>query len=158
MKHCSKCGATIESDDLKFCPQCGNAVQEGAEVPVSKPAAPSGGMEDNIAGLLCYIAGFITGIIFLVIEPYNRKPFVRFHAFQSIFFNVAAVILMIVLGILGVVFAFIGLAGIFFPINMLIWLGILALWIVLMVKAYQKQKWLLPIIGGLAEKQANPEN
>ncbi|OGF58367.1 MAG: hypothetical protein A2Y62_08585 [Candidatus Fischerbacteria bacterium RBG_13_37_8] len=115
-------------------------------------------MEDNIAGLLCYIAGFITGIIFLVIEPYNRKPFVRFHAFQSIFFNVAAVILMIVLGILGFIFALIGVGAIFFFINMLIWFSILALWIVLMVKAYQKQKWQLPIIGGLAEKQANPEN
>ena len=52
-------------------------------------------MSSNVAGLLCYILGFITGIIFLVIEPYKNDKFVRFHAFQSIFFNVALIVFWI---------------------------------------------------------------
>lgn len=152
MKYCSKCGAGIEDESLKFCPQCGNNLQAMVEKPVE-----SIGMADNIASFICYIGGFITGIIFLVLEPYNRKPLIRFHAFQSIFYNVAVIVLAIVLGILGFIFTIAGLSFVFFPINMIIWLGIFVLWILLMVWAYQDKKISLPIIGGLAEKQASGE-
>lgn len=152
MKYCSKCGASIEDESLKFCPQCGNNLQATVEKPVQTT-----GMTDNIASFLCYIAGFITGIIFLVLEPYNRKPIIRFHAFQSIFYNIAVVVLGIVLFILGFIFTIAGLWFIFFPIDMIIWLGIIVLWILLMIWAYQGKKISLPIIGGLAEKQASGE-
>jgi uncharacterized membrane protein len=114
-------------------------------------------MTDNVAGLLCYLAGLITGILFLVLEPYNKNKFVRFHAFQSIFLSVAWFGIWIVLAILGSmmrlvlgywVYAMLGL------VHMLIGLGFFILWILLMIKAYQGQKFMLPILGPLADKQA----
>ena len=114
-------------------------------------------MSSNVAGLLTYILGFITGIIFLVIEPYKNDKFVRFHAFQSIFFNVALIVFwiayMIVVSILsfvtlGIIAMVMGLVG------FLIWLAILAYWIFLMYKAYNNQLYKIPFIGDLAAKQA----
>ena len=114
-------------------------------------------MSSNVAGLLTYILGFITGIIFLVIEPYKNDKFVRFHAFQSIFFNVALIVFwiayMIVVSILsfvtlGIIAMVMGLVG------FLIWLAILAYWIFLMYKAYNNELYRIPFIGDLAAKQA----
>ncbi len=151
MKYCSKCGANIEDESLKFCPQCGNNL----EGDITTPKPTTSGMDDPIVGLLCYLGGFITGIIFLVIEPYNRKPNIRFHAFQSIFYNVALFVLMIVLGIVSFTLSFIGLGNIFFLLTNVIWIGAFILWILLMVWGYQNKKVKLPIIGNIAEKQAS---
>jgi len=114
-------------------------------------------MSSNVAGLLTYILGFITGIIFLVIEPYKHDKFVRFHAFQSIFFNVALIVFWIaytiVASILGVVSLGI-LAMVMGLVGLLISLAILAYWIFLMYKAYSNQYYKIPFIGDLAAKQA----
>jgi uncharacterized membrane protein len=101
----------------------------------------SSGMDQNVAGLLCYVAGWITGLIFFLIEKENR--FVRFHAMQSIITFGGLTVLSIALGMIP----FINLVVL--PI-----LGILQLilWIVLMVKAYQGQLFKLPVIGDMAEK------
>ena len=100
------------------------------------------GMQANLAALLSYLLGFITGIIFYVIEKDNK--FVRFHAMQSI-------ITFGALFVLNMVLAFIPVIGwILMPI---ISIAALILWIVLMVKAYQGENYKLPIIGDLAEKQ-----
>jgi uncharacterized membrane protein len=101
----------------------------------------STGMNQNVAGLLCYLAGWITGLIFFLIEKENR--FVRFHAMQSI----------ITFGSLTVIFMILG----FIPFVGWMLMPILAilqliLWIVLMVKAYQGQLFKLPMIGDMAEK------
>jgi uncharacterized membrane protein len=121
------------------------------------PPAASAGMTDNVAGLLCYLAGFITGILFLVIEPYNKNRAVRFHAFQSIFLNVAIIVIYIVLGIFTTMLALVHLGMLFAVIGLLylvLWLAILALWIYMMVAAYQGKQVELPVIGALARKQA----
>jgi len=115
-------------------------------------------MTDNTAGLLCYLFGLITGIIFLVIEPYNKKPNIRFHAFQSIFLNVAWIVLYIVLGIIsGIIFSMgsFGLASLFGVLILLVNLGMLALWIYLLIAAYQGKMTVLPIVGPLAQQMAN---
>jgi len=113
-------------------------------------------MSSNVAGLLTYILGFITGIIFLVIEPYKNDKFVRFHAFQSIFFNVALIVFWIaysvVTSILGVVSLGI-LAVAMGLVALLIMLAILAYWIFLMYKAYNNELYKVPFIGDLAAKQ-----
>ncbi len=155
MIYCSECGFSIENEEQKFCPRCGAAVQSNVSMPPSASASSSG-MEDNIAGLLCYILGFVTGIIFLILEPYNKRAFVRFHAFQSIFLSVACVVLSIALSIISGIFYFISwtLGFAFSKLWGLVGLGIFILWIFLMFKAYSNEKFKLPIIGQLAENQA----
>jgi len=106
-------------------------------------AKTSTGLEENIAGLLCYVALWISGLVFFIIEKENK--FVRFHALQSI-------IVFGVLCLASIVLGWIPFIG--WVINWLIWILILVLWIVLMVKAYQGEKFKLPWAGNLAEKYA----
>ena len=165
MAFCASCGAQVEG---RFCAKCGATVQAppvagpppgtGAPPPGSyaPPPAAAAGMTDNVASLLCYLVGFITGILFLVMEPYNKNRAIRFHAFQSIFLNVAWVAVYIVLAILSSVlvavsYSMIALIGL---LHLVIWLAFLALWIYMMVSAYQGKQVELPVIGPLARKQA----
>ena len=111
-------------------------------------------MTDNLAGALCYAVGFITGVLFLIIEPYSKRPFVRFHAFQSIFFSVGWIFLAIGLRI---VFLMVGAAMhlwfFFLPLRMLISLAGFVLWLFCLYKAYNGEWFQLPIVGPLAAKQ-----
>ena len=121
------------------------------------PAPASSGLQNNAAGALAYLGGLITGILFLVIEPYKADRFVRFHSFQSIFFNIAWAAMWIVWMIVGLVLGAMT-KGIFFliemPINLLLMVGGFCLWAYLMYSAYQNKTFKLPIIGALAAKQA----
>jgi uncharacterized membrane protein len=144
MAFCSGCGGQIP-EGANACPACGRAV--GTAGVAATPAA-GGGLTDNVAGMLAYVT-IIPAILFLVMEPYNRKRFVRFHAFQMIFFCVAMIIIWIAFLILDVIP---GLIFIMFPIHMIIWLGAFILWIVLLIKANQGQMFKLPVIGDLAEQ------
>jgi uncharacterized membrane protein len=144
---CSSCGAQMP-DGAVVCPACGKGSGAAA---IAAPAGTTGGLADNVAGLLAYIT-IIPSIIFLVIEPYNKNRFIRFHSFQNIFFCVACFILSIALGIIGQI-PVLGWATLFlWPI---IGLAGFILWLVLMLKAYQGQMFKLPVIGDMAEKQAN---
>ncbi|MBZ5599991.1 MAG: DUF4870 domain-containing protein [Acidobacteriia bacterium] len=145
MAFCSGCGTQIP-DGSTMCPAC------SAKAPAAGAAqSTTGGMTDNVAGMLAYIT-IIPAIIFLVMEPYNKSRFIRFHSFQCIFFWVAIVVLQIVIGIFGVVpfMIFITL-----PLHMIVWLGSVVVWIILLLKANQGQMFKLPVIGDMAEKQAN---
>jgi len=115
-------------------------------------------MSSNVAGLLTYILGFITGIIFLVIEPYKNDKFVRFHAFQSIFLSAVWIIFRIVWGsiVMGMIWGpFSALWALLGLISMLISLAFLACVLFLMYKAYNNERFKLPIIGELAAKQVH---
>ena len=103
-------------------------------------------MSDNVVGALCYFGAVVTGVIFLVLAPYNQSKFVRFHAFQSIFLFVALCILWIISGML--------LHFLLFFVAPLLSLGGLVVWLYMMYSAFNNQKVKLPIIGDLAEKQA----
>ena len=102
----------------------------------------STGLDPKVSGLLCYLVGVVSGIVFFVLEKENK--FVRFHALQSIFSFVGFFVINLVL-------AFVPVINIALP---LVSLAELALWIILMVKAYQGEKFKLPVIGDMAEKQA----
>ena len=104
------------------------------------------GMDQNIEGALCYFLGWVTGIVFLLVEKENR--FVRFHAMQSIVTFVPLTIAWIVLNI---IFGFIPIIGGLLSIVM--WLGSLALWILLMAMAFQGKEYKLPVAGPFAESQ-----
>ena len=102
----------------------------------------STGMNQNVAGLLCYIAGWITGLIFFLLEKENR--FVRFHAMQSI-------ITFGGLSALSMILSFIPILGVLLAVSVIPIVGLI-LWILLMVKAYQGEMFKLPVIGDIAEK------
>jgi len=110
-------------------------------------------MSENVAGALCYLAGLITGIIFLVIAPYNQNKFVRFHAFQSIFGHLAVIVFWIAYIFIAGVLVFLT-HGFGFFLYPLFGLLIFILWLYMMYSAYNGKRVKLPIIGDLAEKQA----
>jgi uncharacterized membrane protein len=98
----------------------------------------STGMQPNIAGLLCYLGWWVTAIIFLILEKENK--FVRFHAMQS----------LITFGVLFIIS--LALSWVFF-IGYILWVLSVVLWVILMYKAYKGEKYKLPVIGDIAEKQ-----
>jgi uncharacterized membrane protein len=130
--------------DGSSCPKCAGGA---AQVAITPAAA---GLTDNVAGALAYVT-IIPAIIFLVLEPFNKKRFVRFHAFQCIFFTIAWVVIEFALSFLGHI-PFLGWA------TVLLWplvgLVFFVIWLVLILKAYQGQMFKLPVIGDLAEQQA----
>jgi uncharacterized membrane protein len=162
MAFCAKCGAQL-GEGMSFCAACGAPAGSGAGGPAAPapgvavaPAAGSTAMSSNVVGLLTYVLGFITGIIFLVIEPYKNDKFVRFHAFQSIFFNVAIIVFWIAYSIVGSILGFVAfgfMAVVMGLVGLLISLAILAYWIFLMYKAYSHELYKIPFIGDLAAKQ-----
>jgi len=144
-RFCVSCGSQI-SDESNVCSKCGQpAYQAAGGGTVAAPSAGAAGLTDNIAGMLAYVT-IIPAIVFLLLEPYNRNRFIRFHSFQCIF-------LCIVLVVIHVVLLAVPIIG--WAISIFVNLGALVLWIVLLLKAYQGQKFKLPVIGDLAEKQAN---
>lgn len=166
MAFCPNCGAQVSGT---FCPNCGTNVTAAANAGTAgagpagaagagyaappPPVATAGGMSENVAGALCYLLGLITGIIFLVIAPYNQNKFVRFHAFQAIFGHIAFIVFWIAYTIVGTFLAILthGFGFILFPLFGLL---VFILWLYLMYSAYNYKKVKLPIIGDLAEKQA----
>jgi uncharacterized membrane protein len=146
MAFCSGCGTEVGAD-VAFCPKCGKSLSAAPPAPIGAAAAPTTGLQENVAGFLCYILGWVTGLIFFLID---KRPFVRFHAMQSmITFGALFVIQWVFVwggwfgGILG--YALMGMIG------SLIGLLALVAWILCMVKAYQGQRFKLPVIGDLAE-------
>jgi uncharacterized membrane protein len=115
----------------------------------------STGMQPNVAALLSYVLGWITGLIFFLIEKENK--FVRFHAAQSLVVFGALTVLQIALGIFSGILAAIHLFILIRIITLLyplIGLVGLVLWILLMIKAYQGEMFKLPIAGDMAEKMS----
>jgi uncharacterized membrane protein len=146
MAFCKSCGQEIGS--AAFCPKCG-ASQGAAPAPTG--SAPTEGLAENAAGALCYALGWITGIVFLLID---KRPFVKFHAAQSIVVFGGLHIISIALGMFLGVSLFSGGFHFFAPGVLLLHLVNLAsfiLWIFLMIKAYQGERFELPVVSDLAE-------
>ena len=156
MAFCGKCGTAI-ADGVAFCPRCGAPVGQVVQ------AAPAGGaqavpvtsgMTENVAGLLCYILGWLTGIIFLLVD---KRPFVRFHAAQSIvvFGGLTIIHFILAYGVLGWhTWDFWSLWNI---ISLMVNLVGFVLWILLMVTAYQGKTFEVPLAAQIAKSIAgNP--
>jgi uncharacterized membrane protein len=138
---CKSCGQDIGA--ASFCPKCG-ASQSVAATPLAAPiAASSEGLAENVAGLLCYVLGWVTGLIFLLID---KRPWVKFHAAQSIAvfggLTIIRIGLLFMSHLLGwAIFALIGLVS-------------FVLWIFLMIKAYQHETVRIPIAADIADSLA----
>jgi uncharacterized membrane protein len=164
MLHCTKCGAEVP-ETAQFCQKCGQPQPGAPPNPGYRPAAPpyqpaTSGLSENAAATLSYVLGWLTGIIFYLID---RRPYVRFHAAQSI---VTFGGLHIVRAVVGMMFG-IGMwwgdsgfghfgGGFGLGIMLLALLGLLTfvLWIVCMIKAYQGERFMVPIAGNIAANLA----
>jgi uncharacterized membrane protein len=125
----------------------------GAAVPPpgAAPGVAAAGMTDNAASALCYVLGLITGILFLVLAPYNQNKTIRFHAFQSIFMSVACIVFSMVFNM--IIFSGLHMFSLLF-LSPLISLAFFILWIYMIITAYQGKKVVLPVIGPIAQGQA----
>ncbi len=167
MAFCPNCGAQVTGT---FCPNCGTAVAGAGTGPAAgsglggpagggysappPPIAHAPGLTENVAAALCYFGWLITGIIFLVVAPYNQNKTIRFHAYQAIFASVAIIICRIVLDIIfGMLFAG-GAWWTGFMLRRLFDLLVLVGWLYMMYTAYMNKTVKLPVIGDLAQKQA----
>ncbi|HEU4464275.1 MAG TPA: DUF4870 domain-containing protein [Gemmatimonadota bacterium] len=135
-----------------------NAPQTPPPAPGQRPPAAgqtSTGLDPKLAGLLCYILGIITGLIFFLIEKSNDV--VRFHAAQSIVFSGSVIVLWIVLAIVGMIIATVSwtLGSLYSILTLLVWLGLFVVWVILLIKGYSGTKWKLPFLGDIAERMAS---
>jgi uncharacterized membrane protein len=157
MPFCSRCGAELQGN---FCAKCGAPAAAPPEATSMSPAPPvsaAPGVADNVASMLCYVPwiGFLIGILFLVLAPYSQNRGVRFHAFQSIFLNAAFVLIFVAVSVVSIILLpipFLG-AAISMMLHMADFLGYIFLCLMLMYKGYNNERWMLPVIGPLAEKQ-----
>jgi uncharacterized membrane protein len=184
MKFCANCGNGNE-DDSKFCRKCGAAFGGGDTIigqpppppasmhtdagkTVNRPAVnstaaetPTSGTDTtplalNVAHFLCYVAGWITGLVFLLIEKKEKST--RFHAWQSILTFAAITVLWLIVVLLLFILSAIRLYSISMFLSPVLWIvfyvGGTVLWILLMVKAYQGQDFHLPVVGSIADNLA----
>ena len=152
MATCTNCGAAVEG---RFCAGCGTPVTSPAP-----PAAPGTqyALPENVICALCYLLLVLSGVLFLVLAPYNQNPKIRFHAFQSIFFWVGGIAAGVALTLVNIVIVQTGFLGA--ALGLLLYyafvLGGIILWLMLMYKAYSGEHWVMPVIGRMAEKQVYP--
>jgi uncharacterized membrane protein len=111
------------------------------------------GLSDNAAGAIAYLT-FIPAILFLLIPPYNTNRYVRFHAWQSLMLNVLAILVSLLMSF-ALVFFLVFEAELLVLFKQLVWLIWLILWLVCFLKAMNGQRFKLPILGELAERQAS---
>lgn len=157
MAACAKCGTELK-EGATFCGSCGAPVAAAAgAAPSSGGSAPaagsasSTGMSSNVAGALAYFT-IIPAILFIVLEQFKHDKFVRFQAFQSLFFQLGIFVCWIPIMIVGWI-PFIG--WLILLLGMLVLgLGGFACWVFLVFKAYSNERFELPVIGKLAAEQA----
>jgi uncharacterized membrane protein len=145
---CPDCAASMP-DDAAYCPACGREMGI-----IERAHGTVGVLPETIAGALAYF--LVPAIIFLLVEPYSRNRFVRFHSWQSIAVFAAVAILGALLRIAAFVLFFIPFIGqlMMWLMSMVLSLAWVILWIVLVVKALQGETFKLPVLGDFAEKQA----
>lgn len=144
MPFCAQCGAQF---DGSFCPACGAP----AGGPATNPASSAAPLDDHIVHALCYVLMPLTGVLFLVVEPYKNKREVRFHAVQSILVFAAlfaAFMALTVLALTPIVGLLFSLVTLFYP------LLAFGTWFFLSLKAFRQEKVVVPILGRIAETKA----
>ncbi|HUJ39337.1 MAG TPA: zinc-ribbon domain-containing protein [Candidatus Acidoferrales bacterium] len=149
MAFCAKCGAQL-ADGATFCPSCGGAQGGGG----AATASTSSGLDENVAGLLCYVLGWITGIVFFVID---KRPFVKFHAAQAmVTFGGLQVIQILMAFIVGgsMFMGGLGIGALAGLLYAALGLACFVAWILCMFKAFQHERFKLPFIGDIAENIA----
>ncbi len=133
---CQRCGATLISG-ASTCSSCGAPVTSTMQ-------------QNNVIAALCYVGFAITGIIFLLVEPYNRDEYVRYHARQSIAFTVAWVAFTIVMGVFTAVLPG-PLSHLFLFLTRIGDIALAVLWVFLIYQAYVGNRFRVPYLTDWAE-------
>ncbi|HTA48363.1 MAG TPA: hypothetical protein VK930_02830 [Verrucomicrobiae bacterium] len=144
---CLHCAAEMP-DAAAYCPGCGRAMQ-----PVERAQGMVGILPETLAGALAYF--FLPAIAFLLIEPYKKNRFVRFHSFQCLGFFLVGVVVVATLRVLGFFLFFVPVIGhaLVWLVSMVVALAFFMVWVVLIVKALQGEMFKLPLVGEFAEQQ-----
>jgi len=146
---CPDCAAEMP-DVASFCPACGRTMR-----PVERARGKVGPLPETLAGALAYF--LLPAIAFLLVEPYSKNRFVRFHSFQCLGFCLASLVFGATLRVVGFLVFFIPVVAplLLLLVSMLVGLGSFAIWVVLIVKASQGVMFKLPLVGEYAERQAD---
>jgi uncharacterized membrane protein len=147
---CPDCSAEMP-DSAAFCPGCGRTMQTP-----ERAQAKIGLLTENLAGALAYFT-FIPATAFLLLEPYSKNRFVRFQCLQCLFLTLICLLLGVALKLASPILFLVPLVGPLF-VSLVSIVGVLAAvvgWLVLVVKAFQGEVFKLPVLGELAEQQAN---
>jgi len=150
LKSCPHCAAQMP-ETAAFCPGCGRHMNSTA-----RAEGKVGALPESVAGALAYLS-FLPAILFLVLEPYRRNHFVRFHSVQCLAFWVAGIVVAVALRLLGMLLFIIPVLGplLVYLVDMVGVLAAFVIWLVLMVKAFQGEMFKLPLLGEYAEQQAD---
>jgi uncharacterized membrane protein len=147
LKSCTVCAAQMP-DSAAFCPGCGRSMQIES-VAKLKP----GILRDNFLGAFAY-ASFVPALVFLLVDPYRKNPFVRFHSIQCLLFWLVCVVLTVVVRVVFLGLLFIPIVGPLLAVLVAVVVALAAVftWIVLLVKAFQGERFALPLIGNLSDQ------
>jgi uncharacterized membrane protein len=147
---CPDCAARMP-EAAAFCPGCGRAMQIA-----TRAQGKVGLLTENIGGALAYFT-FIPAIVFLLLEPYKKNRFVRFHSIQSLLLSATAVLIAFALKLGGLLLFVIPVVGplVLVLISMFVGLAALVTWVVLVVKAFQGEMFKLPGLGDFSEQHAS---
>jgi uncharacterized membrane protein len=150
---CPLCAASMP-DTAAFCPGCGHGMHP-AIPPIERVQGNVGALPQTVAGALAYCT-IIPAIVFLLVEPYSKNRFLRFHSFQCIGLWLAALVIVAALRVAGFLLFFVPLLGhlLVLLLSMVVSLGFFVIWLVLIVKALQGEMLKLPVVGDFAEQQS----
>ena len=146
LKSCPVCAAQMP-DTAAFCPGCGRSMQ----IELATKQKP-GALRENLLGAFAYVS-FLPALVFLLVNPYRKNRFVRFHSIQCVLFWLACVVLAVVVRAVFLGLLFIPIVGPLFAVLVAVVVALAAVftWIVLLVKAFQGERLALPVIGSLSE-------
>jgi len=146
---CPHCAAQMPETAV-FCPGCGLPLQ--TETHAQGKVGP---FPENVVGALAYLT-FIPAIVFLLVEPYSKNRFVRFHSVQCLLLGGAAILLAIALKLASVVLFIIPVLGplLVVLVSTVVALAVIVIWLVLLIKAFQGEMFKLPLLGDIAGQQA----
>jgi uncharacterized membrane protein len=138
-------------DAAAYCPGCGRAMR-----PVERAQGTVGGLPETLAGAMAYCT-IIPAIVFLLVEPYRKNRFVRFHSLQCLGVCLVTLVVGAMLRVAGFVLFFIPVLGhlLVWLLSMVVTLALLVVWVVLVVKALQGEMFKLPVVGDFAERRAS---
>ena len=153
LKTCNSCSAEMP-ERAAFCPGCGRSMSA-----VPRAEGKVGVFPENIAGALAYFS-FVPAIVFLLLDPYRKNKFVRFHAVQCLAVWLAGLVAALALRILGMAVFLIPILGplLVVIVDVAVILAALLLWLVLIIKALQGEMFGLPWLGTVAHQHSDPAN